>query len=63
MSRPLPFHVPDAATIAAMATTRARTDEAGLYAPSPMLPLHDDTDARRETAILAEVDSGYPWND
>lgn len=63
MSRPLPFHVPDAATIAAVAAARARTEDVSLHAPPPMLPLHDHSDWRRETAILAEVDSGYPWND
>ncbi|WP_448191781.1 hypothetical protein [Azospirillum sp. sgz301742] len=61
MPRPLPFHVPDAATISAM--TPKRGHEVRYHAPSPMLPLHDHSDARRETAILAEVDSGYPWND
>ncbi|PWC52951.1 hypothetical protein [Azospirillum sp. TSO22-1] len=61
MPRPLPPYVPDAATIGAM--TPRHTHEAHLHAPSPTLPLHDHTDWRRETAILAEVDSGYPWND
>lgn len=61
MPRPLPFHVPDAATINAV--TPKRSHEVRYHAPSPMLPLHDQSDARRETAILAEVDSGYPWKD
>ena len=60
MSRPLPLHVPHAATIRAMAPKRGQ--ETRCHAP-PTLPLHDASDARRETAILAEVDSGYPWND
>ncbi len=61
MPHPLPYHVPDAATISAM--TPKRTHEVRYHAPPPMLPLHDHSDHRRETAILAEVDSGYPWND
>ena len=55
-----PAYVPDAATIHAMSPQH--TAEA-YHAPAPTLPLHDSSDWRRETAILAEVDSGYPWND
>lgn len=60
MSRSVPAYVPDAATIHAMSPAHAQD---AYHAPSPTLPLHDHSDWRRETAILAEVDSGYPWND